>query len=125
MLSHPNDPVVAALEQARVALLTASAAADDATRVSRIRAAEDLKGAVAARQARDTAEFVVSQRAEQARRGLPADRIGRGVAAQIGLARRVSPFEATRYAGQAVILTRELPQTMLVSGPVRCRSGGC
>jgi hypothetical protein len=84
---------------------------DDDERIDRVRALEVLRSAVAAAQAVETAAFVASQRAEQARMGVPVERVGRGIAAQIGLARRISPFEASRYVGQAVILTRELPAT--------------
>ncbi len=87
-------------------------AADDADRVDRIRALEELKSAVAAAQLRETAQFVASQRAAQQAAGVPAERVGRGIAHQVGLARRVSPFQAQRYVGAAVILTRELPHTI-------------
>jgi hypothetical protein len=84
---------------------------DAATRIDRIRLLENLKSATAAAQARETAAFVASQRAGQAAAGLPKSQVGRGVAAQIGLARRVSPCQAQRYAGWATILTTELPAT--------------
>jgi hypothetical protein len=84
---------------------------DDAVRIDRIRLLEELKSAAAAAQAKETAAFAASQRAAQAAAGLPADRIGRGIAAQVGLARRVSPFHARRYTGWAGILTSELPHT--------------
>jgi len=84
---------------------------DDADRIDAIRQLEELRGAVAAAQARLTAAFVASQRAEQARAGVAADRIGRGVTAQVALARRISPYAANRYAGWATILTTELPRT--------------
>jgi hypothetical protein len=84
---------------------------DDAGRIDRIRLLEELKGAVAAAQATETAAFVASQRADQAARGVPAERVGRGIAAQVALARRVSPFHARRYVGWANILTTELSQT--------------
>ena len=58
-----------------------------------------------------TADFVASQRAAQAAAGVPADRVGRGVSAQVALALRCSPHRAQRYAGWATILTTELPQT--------------
>src|SRR5581483_10972535 len=69
-------------------------------------------------QARETAAFAASQRAAQAAAGVPVERVGRGGAAQVGLARRVSPFHAQRYVGWASILTRELPATFaaLASG---------
>ena len=44
--------------------------------------------------------------------GEPADRADRGIASQVALARRVSPFHAQRYVGWSTILTSELPQTL-------------
>jgi hypothetical protein len=85
---------------------------DDATRIDRIRLLEQLKAAAAAAQAVEAAAFATSQRAAQAIAGLPADRVGRGVAAQVGLARRISPHAAARYVSWATILTRELPRTL-------------
>jgi Domain of unknown function (DUF222)/HNH endonuclease len=87
---------------------------DDSTRVDRIRLLEELKSAAAAAQARETAAFVASQRVEQRAAGVPADRIGRGIAAQVALAKRTSPFHAQRYVGWTGILTTELPNTFAV-----------
>ncbi len=87
---------------------------DDSVRVDRIRALEELRSAVAAAQARETAGFVDSQRAAQHAVGVPAERIGRGIAAQVGLARRISPYQASRYVGWVKILTTELPRTYAV-----------
>jgi HNH endonuclease len=81
----------------------------DAQRIDRIRLLEELRGAVAAAQAREAQAFAVSQRADQRARGVPAERVGKGISAQLGLARRVSPFEASRYLGQVGVLIRELP----------------
>lgn len=84
---------------------------DDSVRVDRIRLLEELKSAAAAAQARETAAFAASQRDQQGAQGVPAGRIGRGVAAQIGLAERMSAFHAQRYVGWAQILTTELAHT--------------
>ena len=84
----------------------------DAARVAAIRALEEIKSAAAAAQARVTARFVRSQRAAQAAAGMPADRVGRGLAAQVALARRCSPHQAARHVGWAMILTSELPETL-------------
>src|SRR6185437_4704058 len=86
-----------------------------------IRLLKEIKAQAAAAQARQTAAFVASQRAEQAAAGVPAERVGRGIAAQVGLARRVSPVHASRYVGWATILTSELPCTFaaLQAGRVR------
>src|SRR5579875_3071767 len=88
------------------------AARDDATRIDLIRELEELKCAAATAQAEVTAAFVRSQRAAQATAGVPAERVGRGIAAQVALARRVSPSQASRYVGWAMILTSELPHTL-------------
>ncbi|MBO0866484.1 MAG: DUF222 domain-containing protein, partial [Mycobacterium sp.] len=87
-------------------------AADDSERIQRIRLLEELKSVVAAVQARETTEFVASQRAAQAVAGVAVERVGRGIAAQVGLARRISPWLAQRYVGWAQILTSELPATL-------------
>jgi hypothetical protein len=87
-------------------------AVDDAERVDQIRALEELKAAAAAAQARVTAAFAASQREAQRAAELPAERVGRGIASQVGLARRESPARAARYTGWAAILVGELPETL-------------
>jgi hypothetical protein len=84
---------------------------DDSERIERIRLLEELKSVTSAVQAEETARFVASQRAAQASAGVPADRVGRGIAAQVALARRISPWHAQRYVGWATVLTGELPAT--------------
>ena len=84
---------------------------DDAERIGRIRQFEALKATVAAAQAQEVADFAAAQKAAQAAAGTPVDRQGRGVAAQVALARRCSPWQAKRYVGWASVLTAELPQT--------------
>lgn len=84
---------------------------EDAARVDQIRQLEQVKSAVAALQARVTSAFVVSQRETNLAAGVAPERAERGVASQVGLARRCSPFRARRYVGWARILTTELPET--------------
>jgi hypothetical protein len=86
-------------------------AVDDSDRIERLRHFEALKSAISAAQATIAVEFDLSQRHVQAIAGVPAERRGRGVAAQIGLARRVSPWQGQRWLGWAKILTSELPAT--------------
>jgi hypothetical protein len=86
-------------------------ASEDAARVDQIRAVEELKAAAAAAQARVTASFVDSQRRAQRDAGVKAERCERGIAAQVGLAKRCSPHAAARFVGWAKILTTELPAT--------------
>ncbi len=93
------------------ALRDLPAAGDDAARVDQIRLLEELKSVAAAVQVRVTAEFVGSQRRENVAVGVPVARAERGVAAQVALARRVSPFQAQRYVGWVKILMGELPET--------------
>ena len=85
---------------------------DDAERVAQLEALERLKAAAAAAQAVVTADFVASQRAAQRSAGGKADKVGQGIAAQVGLARRDSPHRGSRYVGLAHALTTELPHTM-------------
>jgi hypothetical protein len=108
------------LTEIRDALAQVVVAATDSVLVDQIRLLEEIRAAATAAQAVTTAAFVASQRAQQAALGVPAERTGRGVAAQVGLARRMSPFQAARYVGQVVILTSELPATFacLASGLV-------
>jgi Domain of unknown function (DUF222) len=106
--SPSGDAAVAAL---RDSLRRLPAPADDAARIARLRALEELKAAVAAAQVRETATFAASQRAEQRALGVEADRVGRGIAHQVALALRISPHRAQRYVGWATVLTNELPRT--------------
>jgi hypothetical protein len=84
---------------------------DDPARIDLIRALEELKCAAEAAQAVVTADFDASQRAGQAARGVPIERQGRGVAAQVALARRESPHRGQQHVGLAKILPSELPHT--------------
>ena len=85
---------------------------DDAERVALLEALERLKSAAAAAQAVVTADFVASQRAAQVAAGVRAEKVGQGIAAQVGLARRDSPHRGSRYVGLAQALVAELPHTM-------------
>ena len=73
---------------------------------------EDLKSALAARQARHAVAFDQAQRREQSDAGMPAAELGAGVAAQIALARRESPAKGGRLLGLAKALVTEMPHTL-------------
>lgn len=107
------DPAIAALAELIDTLRALPQGVDDAVRIDRISLLEQLKAAAAAAQARETAAFSASQRAAHRAAGVPEDRVGRGVAAQVGLARRISPNQAARYVGWSTILVTELPNTYL------------
>ncbi len=85
---------------------------EDAERVEQLRALEEIKNAAAAAQARVSVDFDTSLRLEQARRGVPASERGRGVAAQIALARRESRHRGDRLLGLAKLLVNDLPHTL-------------
>ena len=76
-------------------------AVDDTERIAQLGALERLKSAAAAAQAVVTADFVASQRAAQRAAGVPADRVGQGVArpGRAGPARVAAPWVPARRAG--------------------------
>lgn len=80
--------------------------------IEEIRALEDRKSALAARQARLTVAFDLLQRRAQSIAGVPADQLGAGVGAQVALARRESPAKGSRLLGLAKALVTEMPHTL-------------
>ncbi|MCA0296195.1 MAG: hypothetical protein LCH96_12990 [Actinobacteria bacterium] len=65
------------------ALPTLAADVPDAERIDRIRLLENVKGAIAAAQAREAVALKRSVVAAEAERGVPSRKRGRGVAAQV------------------------------------------
>jgi len=113
VVPDPAVPVTAATLRSWIAGLTGlDRSVDDAGRVAQLELLERLKSAAAAAQAVVTVDLAASQRAEQAAAGVPAARLGLGVGAQVGLARRDSPFRGGRHLGLAQALTSELPATL-------------
>ena len=80
--------------------------------IDRIRELEDWKSAASAEQARLAVAFDLLQRREQARLGVPAEKLGAGIGAQIALARRESPARGGRLLGLAKALVTEMPHTL-------------
>ncbi|MDQ0030045.1 hypothetical protein J2S89_001867 [Arthrobacter bambusae] len=80
--------------------------------IDQLRGLEDLKSAAAAAQARIAVAFDAAQRGADAAAGVPAEERGRGVAAQIALARRESPSCGSRLLGLAKALVTEMPHTL-------------
>ena len=112
--SNMDQAAAASTETVRalIAALGALApAVDDSDRIERVRLFEELKSVAAAAQAVETRDFERSQRAEQAVAGVETTRQRDGIAGQIALARRISPWAAQRYLGWAAILPSELPHT--------------
>lgn len=73
---------------------------------------ERLKSAAAAAQARATALWSAKRRAAEAAAGIPAAKRGRGLAAEVGLARRDSTGKGDRHLGLAKALANEMPYTL-------------
>jgi hypothetical protein len=94
------------------ALMDVSRTLDDAERIDLLRALEELASAAAGAQVLVTADFDASQRAAQAAAGVPVARQGRGVASQVALARRESPFRGQQHLGMAKVLPAEMPHTL-------------
>jgi hypothetical protein len=86
--------------------------ADAAVGIEVIGLIEELKSAAAVVEAQQTAAVVDARCLEQTAAGVPAKQLGRGVAHELGLAKRCSPHQARKYVGWARTLTEELPHTL-------------
>lgn len=107
--SMPTAELISAF---RDSLAGWQSATSDSERIDAIAELERLKGAAAAAQARLTATFEASQRAEQAAQGVAAEKIGKGIANQVALARRESPHRGSRLLGHAKALVLDMPHTL-------------
>ncbi|MBG6180712.1 hypothetical protein IWX62_001918 [Arthrobacter sp. CAN_A1] len=87
-------------------------ASDAAGLIDQLRELEDLKSAIAGVQARLAVAFDATERQAQARAGIPAAEQGKGVGAQVALARRESPARGSRLLGLARALITEMPHTL-------------
>lgn len=110
-MSTREDVSSARTDRWRQVLSTGALPTEDAARIDTLRALEALVAAAQSAQARISADFDRSQRAQQAEAGVAKRRQGRGIAAQVAGAQRVSPHRGERLLGLAVILERELPHT--------------
>ena len=102
---------LAQMRRALVAVLAGAGGLDDQGRIDAIRELEQLICVATAGQARLAVELDESQRAQQEAAGVPAAQRGRGVAAQVALARRESHHRGQRHLGLAKIVASELPHT--------------
>lgn len=84
----------------------------EAEAIARLTALEELKAACAAAQARETARLDELRRDDEQHRAIPPSRQGRGLAAEIGLARKASPGRGAQYLGFARALVQEMPHTL-------------
>src|SRR5258705_13421820 len=86
--------------------------ADEAALVARIDELERVKSAAAAGQVRAAAALGDRRRADGAAAGVPAAQRGRGVASEVGLARRDSPARGSRYLSVAKALVHDMPHPL-------------
>jgi hypothetical protein len=100
------------VREAKTALVDAPSDLSDAQLVDLLRATEELKCSAAAAQAAAAVRLDESQRAAQVAAGLRPERVGEGIAEQIGLARRESASKGARLLGLAKVLEREMPHTL-------------
>ena len=107
-----TGPTLAQLQTFKEWLAQASSATDDAGRIDRIRALEELKHAISAAQANETVRFKASQLAAQQAAGVRWRRLGEGITEQVALARRESPGRAARLVSLAEALTLDMPETL-------------
>ena len=92
----------------------------DAVRIDRIARLEKIKAAAAALQMAESVRFAQSQAAVQLAADVHPNQIGRGMQDRLGLACRISGFEAARRLGVARALWFDLPGTyrLLVVGEI-------
>jgi hypothetical protein len=84
----------------------------EAALVTRIAELERGKSAAAAEQAKLTAALDAKRRAQEAAAGVPAAKRGKGLRAEVALARRDSPNRGGRHLGFARALVHEMPHTL-------------
>ena len=84
----------------------------DAGLIDEIRFWEELKSVASARQVRATAVFAASQRETQCAAGMRAREVGKGIGAQVALARRDGAHKGSRHLGVAEALAHEMPHTL-------------
>jgi hypothetical protein len=126
-VADPIDPVTGWLDEVLAGL--ADGVADcsrdgsgvpDAVLIDRIALLEKIKAAATALQMAESVRFAQSQADAQLAVNVHPDKIGRGVADQLGLACKISGFAAARRLGMSRALWFELPETyrLLTAGEV-------
>lgn len=93
-------------------LLTVAPDSSETDLIAQIAALERLKSRAAAGQARAAAAFAAARQSAEAAAGIPARQRGRGVAAEVALARRDSPARGSRHLGFGLALVHEMPHTL-------------
>lgn len=92
--------------------MTLEAASTQAQALDDIQAAERLKSALSAFQARRTADLAEQRETAEKQRGVPKSRRCKGLAGEIALARGDAPARGTHHLALAQALTKDLRHTM-------------
>lgn len=111
MEAESVSDVIADIVRWRDALADLPPARTESEAIDRITALEELTSAAAAAQARETLTFDMHRRNREAEDGVPSDKQGRGVGAEIGLARKVSRARGAKLVGFSRALLMDLPRT--------------
>lgn len=106
LADHDLRSLLAALRQPCVDTRT------EAERLERIALLEQVKSAACAAQAREAAALKQERLATEEAAGVPARDRGRGLGAEVALARRESPHRGSRLLGLAEALVHEMPDTL-------------
>lgn len=85
---------------------------DESVFIARIAELERVKSAAVAGQARATAALDARRRAAESAAGVPRGKQCRGVAGEVALARRDSPYRGNQHLGFAKALVYEMPHTL-------------
>ena len=83
-----------------------------ASLIDAIASLEEVKNTITAVQAQAQALFLAQQRLSQAKAGVPQEKLGQGIAQQVGLARHESPYRGRYLCGLSEVLVREMPYSM-------------
>lgn len=87
-------------------------AAAEGEAIDRLRVLEEIKGACAAAQARESVALDGLRRERESTEGVPAQKQCQGLGAEIALARRDAANQGGRHLGMARALCREMPHTL-------------
>ena len=97
------------------------AARSEAGALDDVQLAEQLKSSLSAFQARRTAQLQRLRHEAEKARGIPAARRGKGLAAEVALARGDSPARGTQHLRVATMLTQDMPNTLTALSDGRIR----
>ena len=96
------------------ALVRPDSGATDQDLVDQLRVLEEAKAMAAAAQVEITTRLAASQERAQREAGVRPEEIGRGIASQVALAKRESPYRGRAFLQFSKVLLAEMPMTYAV-----------